>query len=174
MRSFSKTLWAITLVLLVSSCDNDDDAPPASLTAFDRNFLMEASYGNHAEVDLGKVADSLSTNDSVSVFGKMMATDHLAAQGELSLVGRNWNVGLPQGPDSAHLAVKQQLLGMTGVRFDTAYMNGQIMDHEKTAALYKMAIDSSSIRSLKDYASKYLPRVQMHLEHARRIRTSIQ
>jgi putative membrane protein len=174
MKSFSKIFMAAGCALLVLACNDDDNEPQLSLSAFDRTFITEASYGNHAEADLGKVADSISTNDSVSMFGEMMATDHLTAQADLSVIARNWNVNPPQSPDSAHLAMKQQLLTMTGVRFDTAYMNGQIMDHEKAAALYRMAIDSTKISSLRNYASKYLPRIEMHLDHARRIRTSIQ
>jgi putative membrane protein len=153
------------------ACDNDDDDNNApALTTLERNFMTQASYGNHAEIEMGKVADSISAHDSVEVFAQMMVMDHTTAQVELADIGNDWNISLPDKPDSLHMAMKQAMMMLSGTTFDTAYINGQINDHIKTVALFQMAVDSSKNGTVKAYASKYLPKIQMHLEHVQRIK----
>lgn len=156
------------------SCNNDNDIVSPPLTEQDQAFMVQASYGNYNEVELAALADSISTNDSVNVFADMMLTDHQAAQSDLIALANNWNVNIPQSPDSLHIAMKQQLMLLTGLNFDTAYIHGQIRDHEQAVALYQFAADSSRVGSVRTYASKHLPKIRMHLEHAQRISLSLQ
>lgn len=120
----------LTACLLLSTfaftaCDDDDDdVNQPGVSERDQAFIMQASYGNRAEIEFGKLADSLSTTDSVKVFGQMMSEDHSTAQEELESLADDWDVHTPDTPDSVHLAIKQQLMLMTGHMFDTAYING--------------------------------------------------
>lgn len=161
-------------VVLSGSCNNDDDVVLPPLTEQDREFMVQASYGNYNEVELAAVADSISTNDSVNVFAEMMLTDHQEVQNDLVALAGNWSVDIPQTPDSLHLAKKQELLLLTGFSFDTAYMRSQVMGHEQAVAMYQFAADSSNVGSVRTFASKHLPAIRLHLEHAQRIYASLQ
>ncbi|HJT74495.1 MAG TPA: DUF4142 domain-containing protein [Chitinophaga sp.] len=170
----------LTACLLLSTfaftaCDDDDDdVNTPEVTVRDQAFITQASYGNRAEIDFGKLADSLSTNDSVKVFGQMMTDDHTGAQDELESLADDWDANTPDAPDSVHLAIKQQLMLMTGHMFDTAYINGQVRDHQATIALFEYAADSSDAQALRDYANKYLPAIRMHYDHAVRIAATLE
>lgn len=161
-------------VLFTACNDDDDDMVTPPVTERDKAFMVQASYGNYNEVELAALADSISTNDSIDVFADMMLTDHQASQADLVALSNNWNVSIPHSPDSLHLAQRAQLLLLTGYSFDTAYIRGQIRDHEQAVALFQFAADSSKVGSVRTYASKYLPKVRMHLEHAQRINASLQ
>lgn len=174
-RSLILLVGLLGNVVFFTACDNnDDDVPTPPLSEQDEAFMVGASYGNYNEVELAALADSISTNDSIDVFADMMLTEHQASQADLIALANNWNVNIPLSPDSAHLAIKAQLLLLTGYSFDTAYIRGQIKDHEHAVALFQFAADSSKVGSVRAYASKYLPKIRMHLEHAQRISASLQ
>jgi putative membrane protein len=56
--------------------------------------------------------------------------------------------------------------------FDTAYINSQVKDHQAAVNLFQSEISAGATQSVKDYASKYLPHIQMHLNMADSIRTT--
>jgi putative membrane protein len=173
MRRIISAICLAAAFTAVNACsDDDDDAAPA-LSAKDQTIMEQASYGNIAEVELGLVADSISPTIEVKEFGQMMILDHTTAQQDLEKLAISWSVTIPRAPDSLHAAKKQQLMMMSGHMFDTAYINGQIKDHEATIALLEMAVDESDQQAIKDYANKYLPQVRMHLEHAQMIATEL-
>lgn len=163
------SLFSVGSMLFTACSDDDNVVPQPALTDADRNFMVQASYTNYAEVELGKIADSLSTTDSVKAFAQMTMTHHTAAQSDLVALSNNWSVSIPLRPDSASLALKTQLLLLKGYLLDTTYVNAQIRGHQVAAALYQYAADSSKVASVRSYANKYLPTIKAHLEAAQRI-----
>jgi len=157
----------------VACSDDNDDEPLPTVSTKDQNIMMQASFGNIAEIGAGKLADSLSGTTEVKEFGQMMIADHSVAQQDLQQLANAWSVDIPQAPDSMHKAKMQQLMMMTGHMFDTAYINAQIMDHQATISLLEMAADESDQQAIREYANKYLPKVRMHLEHAQMIASQL-
>jgi putative membrane protein len=136
------------------------------MNSMDQSFLMQTSYGNHAEIAAGQLAATKATNAAVKAFGQMMVNDHSTAQTELEGIASNNGVDVPDQPDPAHQALMQRLMTLQGVAFDTAYMNSQVMDHQNTVNLFEMEISSGQRRQVIDYANKYLPHIRMHLQMA--------
>jgi len=156
----------------ITSCsDDDNDNVDPSLTVTDRTFIQQAAFGNKAEIEAGQMASTKGNEDMVKMFGTMMVTDHSTAFDELEDMSDDWDYDLPQAPDSAHQAMKQYLNSLSGYSFDTAYMAAQVKDHQKTVALFQQAVDGSNKLELKSYTAKYLPKIQMHLQHADSILT---
>jgi putative membrane protein len=167
MRKFILAGCLVANVLFFTACsDEDDDINNPVISERDETFMIKASQGNWAEVDMGRTADSISANDAISMFGQMMVADHTNSQHELEDIGESWLIDLPDEPDSLHKALKQQLLTLSGYSFDTAYIHGQVRDHQATIALFEDAAANSDQQRLKDYANKYLPGIRMHLHHA--------
>lgn len=159
------TKWMLAGLMLcaVASCKKDDDEDTNTLNDTDRQFMMNASYSNNAEVDAGGAAASMGLTASVRNFGAMMVADHTTAQNELRLIGSQVGVtNLPTTPDSAHIAMKQKLMMMSGRAFDSAYMKMQVVDHQSTINLLQNEINNGRHQSVKNYASSKLPNVQMH------------
>jgi putative membrane protein len=164
MKNLSMWLGAGLIVAAFSfgACSDDDDLDNPLVTEEDKSFLQQASYGNWAEVDMGMLADSLSMDAGVKMYGQHMQDDHSTAQTELDSIADSWDIGVPAAPDSAHFALRLMMASMASEMFDTAYINGQIKDHEKTIALFEAAAANADRQELRDYANKYLPAIKMH------------
>ena len=135
----------------------------------DKAFMIKATQGNLAEVEAAKLAVSQSASDSIRLFAQMMIEDHTTAQSELAAIAKSQNVTLPDSTDDEHRMFKQRLMLVQGKSFDSAYMQSQVRDHIKTIALFKAEISNGVNAETKAYASKLLPKLQMHFQHAQNL-----
>jgi putative membrane protein len=167
-------LLGTVVAVMLTACGKDDDNNTNNTTnATDRNFTMQASMGNRAEIAAGQLAVTKGANAMVRNFGQMMVTEHTQAQNDLRTRATNTGTSFMDTLSAEHAAMMQRLNGLSGRTFDTAYMNMQVMDHQRTINLYQTQISSGQHQSLKGYASQYLPGVQRHLVTADSIRTRL-
>jgi|GEM_PF-376084 putative membrane protein len=164
------TCLALSLSLL--SCSKDDDNNN-DLNAQDRTFMMQASMGNSAEVAAGALASTKGDSVGIRSFGQMMVTDHSTAQTDLKTLGTNVNVGVKDSVDAAHITLGQTLQGLSGRAFDSTYIVNQINDHQTTISAFQTEISSGGRTEVINYANKYLPKIQMHLQMADSIATAM-
>lgn len=165
----------LAVVVFVSACkkdDNNDNNNPQSFNTTDQQFIVNASYGNHAEISAGEVASIQGMRDSIKMFGQMMVTDHTTSQQSLDSIAGAFNMSIPTTADSVHIAMLQQMKQLTGHTFDTAYIHAQVMDHEKTINLFQDELNNGNNQWLKNYANRYLPKIQMHYNMATSISAS--
>ncbi len=150
-----------TLVVgvIFSACHKDDKQ---SLNDTDRNYMMQAALSNLAEIDAGTLASTKGNKDSTKMFGAMMVADHQKANASLDSLAKVKGVTLPTAPDAEHVALKQRLSTLSGRTFDTAYINSQVKDHQKTITLFQSEISGGMDQNTRDFASKNLPVIQMH------------
>jgi putative membrane protein len=164
--------WALVMtVVIASACDDDDSA--SMLQQTDRDFVLNASEGNLAEIQLGTLAASKASTPSVQDFGEMMVSEHQTALDELESIADLKNATTTTELNAEHQQVRDKLSAMSGLAFDTAYMNSQVKDHEKTIALFQSEIANGKDQEVKDYARKYLPHIQMHHHKADSIRNTL-
>ncbi len=165
MKRLQKTMLSIlTIALVFSACSNDDDdvVPGNGLSIIDIDFMTKAAAGNKNEAMVGTVAAQQGRDSSIRWFGSMMVMDHNAAYDELSKIANSVSTNIPTDADSAHIALKLRLQGLSGYSFDTAYIQSQIKDHNEAITLYQHEIDAGSHASVKAYAVKILPKIKMH------------
>jgi putative membrane protein len=155
---------AVCMFATLLACNKDDDNN--SVSNSDQDYMRRASYGNNAEVDAGQMAATQGTNPGINSFGQMMVSDHSNAQADLASKAKDMSVSLPQGLDSEHAALKGMLAAASGHTFDSLYIHSQVTDHQKTVALLQSMMANGNDQRVKDYANKYLPKVQMHLHMA--------
>ena len=163
--------------VVITSCNKDDDNivdNGNTPNATDNNFMTQAAYANRSEVELGQLALTKSTNDSVKMFAQMMITDHNAAILSLDSIAGLYNYTLPSVPDSAHITVRDSLNVYTSYTFDTAYVNGQVRDHDRLISLYQDEISNGNADTAQAYANRLLPALQLHKQLADTISTNLQ
>lgn len=168
----------LTALLIASAaftaCNKDDDNNNTNtLNQTDRNFMMQAAYGNNAEISAGQLAATKGTNLAVRSYGEMMVTDHTTANADLASLATQTGVTLPTGLDSMHQALAQQLMVATGHTFDSLYISSQIMDHQIMRTLMQTELSSGSDQRVKNYAQKYLPKIEMHHHMADSIKAGL-
>lgn len=173
-------LALLGLGFLFACNDNDDDKNiqpqnvQVNTISQDKEFVMKAGYANRAEIDLAQLALSQANNDSVKAYAQFMINEHTLAQNELKSIAAPKNISVPDTLDAAHKTLKQQFMNMSGTQFDSAYIQLQIQDHQKTQQDFQTEINEGKDTDIKNYSNKYLPHINMHLQKAQQIQNMIQ
>jgi putative membrane protein len=135
----------------------------------DQSFYMQAAEGGMAEVEVGKLAQTNGSSAAVKDFATQMVNDHGKANARLKSIAARKQVMLPAQPNAEHQATKKKLEGLTGAAFDAAYLQGQVADHEKVAALLEQEIAAGKDADAKGFAAETLPTVKAHLAMAQKL-----
>ena len=139
----------------------------------DAKFATAAANGGLAEVALGKLAVTKTSNAAIKDFANMMITDHGQANAELASIASAKNITLPTEPDSAHLKKADDLSKLSGKDFDKAYVDAMVDGHKKTLDLMNNEAKNGSDSTLKAFAAKVVPTVQKHLDAINKIHDSM-
>jgi putative membrane protein len=104
-----------------------------------------------------------------------MVDDHTKTSGELKdLVGdENLKVELPANLDEQHQTKLDKLKGLSGTAFDKEYVRIQIDAHEKAVALFDAYASAGEAVKLKAWVKNTLPTLTGHLEHAQKLKSSV-
>lgn len=160
-----KKLFLVSgLALALLSCKKDKNNNDVNST--DQTFLTQVAIGNKAEIMAGQLAAEKGTNADVKAFGQLMATEHGQAQTDLQSLYTSLGKTMPDSVDAEHQSLMTTLSSLSGHAFDSAYINSQVTDHRKTVNIFQTEINSGNNTSVRNYASTYLPHIQMHLQKA--------
>ncbi len=138
----------------------------SKLSSADKRFVSEAAQGGLAEVELGRLATQKAQSADVKSFGQQMVDDHTKANDELKSLASGMGVTVPSDLDSADKAEMARLEKLSGDQFDKAYMQRMVKDHRKDIAEFKRESSSGRDAQVKEFASKTLPTLEQHLQHA--------
>lgn len=167
-------LFLLLSLLCFMSCNNDDDnGNHDPISQQDRDFVKDAGHANRAEIEMGELAASKSTNDDIVEFASFMVTEHTNAQNKLKDLSNKKNIAMPDTLDAAHKTMKEMLSALDGYQFDSAYISSQVTDHEKAERIFKDGDDKNDDDELEDYAEEILHHVRQHLERARQLKEEI-
>jgi len=139
----------------------------------DRVFSRAAAVGGMAEVELAKLVEKNSHNADVEAFAKRIIEDHGKANDKLTSIAEASSIPLPQALDQEHAAARTKLESMNDKEFDQAYLQGQVIDHQKTAQLFEYEIGSGEAAALKVFASENLPTILDHLRMAQDLQAKL-
>lgn len=143
----------------------------ASASAKDKQsetFLTKAIEGNFAEVSMGDLAQQNGQSDDVKSFGRMLSTDHAAANQMAMDAAKGLGMNPPSGPNAKQKADYEKMSKMSGASFDKTFATHMIADHQKDIAEYKKA--SKNRDAAGEYASSQIDTLQRHLDAAKSLR----
>ena len=139
----------------------------------DKGMLLLGDYTNASEDYYLIKFDSALSVQWIKSFGDTMVAQHTTAQGDLKTLGTSVGVNVKDSVDADHTTLLQNLQGLSGRAFDSTYIINQIADHQKTVTDFQAELSSGSRTEVKDFANKYLPKIQMHLQKADSIATEM-
>jgi putative membrane protein len=119
------------------------------------------------------VAEQKGQSDAVKEFGRRMVQDHGEANARLISLAKEDGIAVPHELDAEHQAMRARLDSLSGAEFDLAYLQGQVVDHQKTVQLLEYEIGSGQDVELKSFASEILPVVLQHLRVAQDIQAEM-
>lgn len=139
---------------------------PNQFNTVDRLFVKLVGMGNSGEVDLARLADGRASRSGTRDFARRMAHDHGNAAPRLAAVARSMNLPAANEPDPDQKATRSRLEGAQGAAFDMAYLQSQLIDHQKTVQLLQWEIGQGQDATLQTLAKELLPTVLDHLRQA--------
>ena len=139
----------------------------------DTEFVKQAAQNGWAEVESGKLAQQKAQSPEVKDFAQMMVTEHTKANQELTALVQDKGVELPKEPSMIQKGQMKLLGTKDGKEFDQAYVEQMGMKaHQDTVALFEKGARESKDPQVKAYATKTLPKIRMHLDHAKKLQAS--
>jgi putative membrane protein len=143
-------------------------AEEAPLTA--ETFVVRAAIANMAEVELGKLALSRSSDPAVQAYARMMVDQHGRAQQDLKNAAAEAKIALPATVDEKHRKLAQKLASLSGADFDREYAKAMAAGHDDAVALFDAAAHAKNLpSSLQAFASRTLPVVRQHRDAAQQL-----
>lgn len=137
----------------------------AEVSKSDQEFITKAAAGGMYEVEAGKLAQTHGKSDGVKSYGDMLVKDHSAANEELKALASSKGAMLPPSlPDDK----RKRLEKISKAKdFDREFIKEVGMDdHRKDIALFERASSKADDADVKAFASKTLPTLKAHREHA--------
>lgn len=136
--------------------------PVDGATMMDRTFMRQLSVANNFEILTSRLAERRGTTTFVRQFAREMIREHTNAQNETKIVADKSSVSA-NGNLSPDLQSKYNWLeGLSGSRFDEAYLSIQRQAHTNASNLLKREIRKGRDEEIKGLAVKLLPGVTMH------------
>ncbi|SRR5579871_493933 len=140
---------------------------PAINTA-DTKFMVDIAKAGMMEIELGKIAEERSGDETIKRFGAMMVTDHTKAAAALQKLASQKKVSLPSALDIDEQKQMDSLKNKSGKAFDQPYMKMMVDGHKKVLSELNDEKINGSDADVRDFASNTIATVQMHLDSARK------
>lgn len=144
--------------------------PAADEKAFNEaDFVKKAASSSLMEIELGKMASERAQNQGVKDFGAMMVKDHTKATEELKEAAKSGGAQVPEKMTEEHQKHVAKFKDLKGEQFDREYMALMVTSHEKGVAMFTSASKMATTPAIKNFATKTLPTLQAHLDHAKKL-----
>ncbi len=135
----------------------------------DVKFAKTLAAGGAAEITFSKLAETKVEAGKLKNFAAMMITDHTKAGDTLKTIATKENITLPDSMDADHQKKYADISKMSGVAFNEAYVKLMVADHKDAVGLLQDESKNGKDSTLKAFATKILPTVQMHLDAANKL-----
>jgi putative membrane protein len=156
-------------------------APPATAVQEinDAQIAAIVVTANQVDIDAGQLAADRGMNAEVKKFGQMMVTDHKGVNKAASDLVTKLKVTPEENETSRALKAGgdknvASLKALKGAAFDKAYIDHEVAYHTQVLdALDKTLIPGAKNAELKALLVKVRPAFVAHLEHAKKIQSSL-
>ncbi|AXA93849.1 DUF4142 domain-containing protein [Massilia sp. YMA4] len=145
-----------------------------SLGKADEKSLKDMAMANMAEVETAKLALQKSQNAEVKTFAQQMIDDHSKGLDEVKAVAQAKNVALPTELDAKHKAMAKKLEGLSGEKFDMAYLqHAGVKSHKEAKTIVTKAQSNAKDSDVKGLAAKLQPTIDQHMGHVQQLSASL-
>lgn len=144
------------------------------VTEQDRKFMMQAAMSDMNEIQSAQAALQKSSSDGVKQYAQKMIDDHTRMSEEGKALAAQKGITLPTDVDPKMKMMMTKMQAMSGADFDKNYIKtAGDKDHRKTEKDFQREISKGSDADIKAAAQKNLPTVQMHLQMAQSMESSM-
>jgi len=137
-----------------------------------QEFADKAAKSDAFEIAAAKLAKTNAESADVKKFAAMMIEAHTGSTAKIKAAAAKATPAIKPDPTlTSDLQSKLDDLGkLKGADFDKAYIDGQVSAHEDALSLMKSYADKGDTPSLKTAAGEIAPKVQEHLDMAKKLK----
>lgn len=135
----------------------------------DGRRMREIAQADMAEVAAGKLGASKASSDEVKNYAQHMVDDHGKHLNALRSMAKTHGIPLPTAPAKKHQEAMKKLEEVSGADFDRRFMAQMVKDHQDALKLVQSTAKNAKDPELKADAEKTAPKIQEHLEMAKKI-----
>jgi putative membrane protein len=147
--------------------------PATPLTGADTKFVSAQLEGNMAEIQMAQLALQKSQDQNIRNFAQKMITDHTASQQMLMPIAQSQEIGVPTTLTPEHQAMLDHLSTLSGLAFDTAYINGMIQAHGEDLAQLNNQLVNGHSQVINVWVANTRPVVMQHEQIAEQIKAEL-
>jgi putative membrane protein len=129
----------------------------------DEIFASEASNGEMAELEMGKLAQSKGYNEKVRSLVKMIGYADSVANQRLNNLAAERRILLLADLEKNEQGTLDDLKKRSGKDFDSAFINAMIKAYQKDIKLFEKNLPDLKDQELKQFALQTLPILKTHL-----------
>lgn len=163
-----RVLSALCCVVLCSVPLLAQRSASAKSAMTDQQFIDFAAQTDMVEINLGTLAQTNASAQSVKDYAQMLVTDHTNDFNHLYELAHQTNLTRPDAIDAAH---NKSMIGpfqkLKGEAFDRRYIHDMIAGHTAAIATYKKEAANATNPDVKSYAEETIPTLQKHLDGAK-------
>jgi putative membrane protein len=104
--------------------------PASPLTSGDTLFIKSELQANFSQIQVARLALLNSQDQNIRNFAQKLIADHTAANATLMMIAERQDISAPTMVSPGDQVVMDRLSTLSGVAFDTAYINRMIGSHE--------------------------------------------
>ncbi len=140
----------------------------AEMTTTLKGFATAAAESDMYEVEAGKIAEQRAQSADVKSFAARMVKAHTGTTMKLKalLASDGKGIAPPATLDDRHQGLIDELRGAKDADFDARYLSQQVDAHKEALILMNGYAKDGDVASVKKFAGKTAPVVQMHLNMA--------
>lgn len=143
------------------------DIDQSSLSHADKKFIENAAEANAHELALSQLAADKATNPDVRAFAQKMVTDHQQLASDLADLAVRKGVKIDEEVRDGQEKDVKSFTNKSGNEFDREYAKKMVKGHKDALELFQKAATDCKDPEVVALASKYLPIITEHNEHAR-------
>ena len=132
-------------------------------------FIVHMADSRLACKDAGRYAASLGTSDEIRNYGNQLMKDEESLYAKITDLARSKGITLPNAISEKKAVALAELSKLTGKPFDRKFIKVMKENLKYDVRSFKKAAKSSD-RATADFASRYLPMIERHLESVKRLK----
>jgi predicted outer membrane protein len=148
-------------------------APGASVAEDSRSFLMAAYQDGMREIALSELALQRASDTDVRKFAQRMIDHHMQSNSRIRQLAQEHGVSLSNALTEEQREPIETMTNLNGIQFDRAYMQYNVMMHDRDVALFRSQALSGTDVDVRTFAENTLPALQLHLVAAKAIHGKI-
>jgi putative membrane protein len=167
------SLMLFAVVSVATAADKAAEHGGDKVAHADASAMKKLAGANMAEIEAGKLAATKAQNADVKKFGQHMVDDHTKMLEDLRKLADAKGVKLPDSPPAKEKGQMKKLESLSPERFDQAYMDHMVKDHQKDVKETDKIISKAKDADFKQAVQDANAKIKEHLQMAQQVDQSV-